>query len=172
MDDLALAAMLRFDKCTFDYDNTGLAIYQSLANGSWPQRVILRRFNLRNSPTFPGGGDTLVVGKQTRLNVDRVYFETGFGRTGSGAAWPPLGSYRWKLSDSIVDGSWREGTRAMTKVGNGVNPGNDVVFPKPSADNIWGVGGRVARIRYGVPASGDFVPLGTAGDHYVPSGYR
>jgi hypothetical protein len=162
---------IRFDKFTGDFDNTGFAIYQSLAAGTWPGHVTLKRVNLRNSPTFPGGGDIVVVSRNTRLKIDRFYSKTGWGRE-PGESWPALGSHQWKLWDAFVDENWQAGNVTLAKIGRGERPGSHMVFTNPVRDNVWGVGRAYARISYGIPPGGDFVPLGVAGEGYIPRGYR
>jgi hypothetical protein len=163
---------IRFDRFTGDFDNTGFAIFGSPIANTWPRHVTLRRVNLRNSPTFPGGGNTVVVSRKTRLDIDRFYTTTGWGRAASGGPWPSLGPRQWKLWDSFVDETWRSGRVRLARFGNGVARGSYMLFTRPRKDNVLGVGGRPARISYGIPPRGDFVPVGVAGTSYVSPGYR
>lgn len=161
--------VLRFDKYTTDYDNTGLAFYGD-GVGGYPQRVILRRVNIRNSATFPSGAAYIYRGStSTRLDIDRVYAQTGRGRTDTGA-WPQLQSSRFTLWDAF-DGPDEGAAPRLKKIGTGRRAGSYVIFTKPVLDNVWGPKG-LAQIAYGTPPGGDFVLPGDVGVRYASPGYQ
>jgi len=167
---------IRFDKLTADYDNTGVALYSGLSTpGVFPGHVTFKRTNLRNSST-PYGFEALYrQGNTTRLDIDQMYVETGWGRGSTTQDFPPLGLVHVTLNGGIAlggDPTYNGNFRSMTLTGDGVSQGSYVDFANPSLDNVWGAAGAPARIYYGVPSAGDFVPAGVAGANYVSPGYQ
>lgn len=174
---------LRFDKFTSDYDTTGLAIYPQNNGGTWtwPGEVTLKRVNIRNQTKsmcanwggVPHGHLFVRSWRQTRIVVDQMFAETGFGL----ATWsdcPAPGPVHFDLKEgwATYNGPCECGyNESLNVVGDGISPGSYIEFTNPSFDNIWGVSGNLARVTYGVPASGDFVPVGVAGSGYVSPGY-
>jgi hypothetical protein len=158
---------LRFDRYTTDYDNTGFALYKS-ETGTYPRQTIFRRTNIRNSQSFAGGASYLYRGSAaTRVVLDRVYAETGWGVDSA-----RLGSYKRSLREGFGGPDAGQGGRPRVKnVGGGRRRGSYVLFVEPAVDNVWGVGGALGRITYGIPPAGDFVPRGVAGAQYRSPGY-
>jgi len=160
---------LRFDKYTTDYDNTGVALYGS-NTGTFPAKANLKRVNFRNAPRFRGAGPYIYRSSlNTRLTLDRVYAETGWGRASSGP-WPMIGHVRSTLWQAF--GGPDGGSRPIVRtVRGGVSPGSYIEFVAPRVDNIHGAKGSVGRVSFGVPPGGDFVPRGVAGTGYRTPGY-
>jgi hypothetical protein len=176
---------VRIDGLTGEYDNTGLALYgQQQSNGSWtyPGHVVLKHVNLRNTPAnetqcsnyaLPEGHDFVVSSLQTRVDIDQMYTETGWGRASNTTNCPAAGSFQFPLW-----GGWftyngqTQYTAGENKVGNGTSTGSYLQFTNPSADNIWGPSGAYATVNYGIPPGGDYVPTGVAGTGYTSPGYQ
>jgi hypothetical protein len=175
-------AELRFDKFTSDYDGTGLALYgQRQSDGSWtyPGKVVFKRVNIRNMsrsqcPSFskPLGHIYVSSRRQTRIEVDGMYVETGWGRASVTTDCPQPGSFQFTLPNgwAVYNGT-SDYPKTQRSYGDGVSAGSYFEFTNPSYDNIWGVGGSFARVHYGIPAGGDFVPPGIAGTSYTSPGY-
>jgi hypothetical protein len=173
---------IRIDKFTSDYDGTGLAFYgQRQGDGSWtyPGKVILKRTNIRNMSrsqcsnfSRPLGHMYVASRRQTRIEVDRMYAQTGWGRASTSADCPEPGSFQFKLWDGWATYSGTSDyPKSQRSSGDGVSAGSFFEFTNPSYDNVWGVNGALARVDYGVPSGGDFVPVGTAGTGYASPGY-
>jgi len=173
---------IRLDKDTFDYDNTGLAIYreqQPDGTFTYPKQVTIKRVNIRNTSnsycsniTKPIGHITVSHQKLTRIDIDRLYTETGWGV----ATWsdcPNPGSYHYRIWDAWFqyDGATQY-TPTLTKSGDGLSQGSYMDFINPSSDNVWGVNGAYARVYAGIPSGGDYVPAGLTGPSYVSPGYQ
>jgi hypothetical protein len=173
---------IRIDKFTSDYDGTGLAFYgQRRSDGSWtyPGKVVLKRTNIRNMTrsacsnfSKPLGHMYVASWRQTRIEVDRMFAETGWGRASITTDCPNPGSFQFKLADgwATFSGS-SDYPKTQRSSGDGVSAGSYFEFTNPSYDNVWGVGGAFARIDYGIPAGSDYVPAGLAGTGYVSPGY-
>lgn len=175
---------VRIDRLTGEYDNTGLAFYgQQQSNGSWtyPGHVTLKHVNLRNTPgsetqctnyTVAEGHDFVVSSLQTRIDIDQMYTETGWGRASNTTNCPAAGSFQFPLW-----GGWftyngqTQYTPSENQVGNGTSAGSYLQFTNPGADNIWGPNGAYATVNYGLPSGGDYVPAGLAGTGYTSPGY-
>ena len=135
--------------------------------------MTFKRTNVRNSPTFAGGQPYVYrSSSQTRVDIDQMYTETGWGRA-SGGPWPALGPIHYTLANAFGGPDSGQGSpETITTVGDGVTAGSYIEFANPAVDNVWGVNGARARISYGTPPGGDFVPVGTAGVNYVSPGYQ
>jgi hypothetical protein len=161
---------VRLDRNTFEYDNTGLALYTS-TTGTYPGRVIIKRTNMRNASYASSHLAIARRSTQTRLDVDRLYMETGWGYQ-CWCEWSPLGSFQFTLTGAFSNPEAGQGpATTMVQVGDGKGAGSYIEFTKPEIDNVWGVNGAYARILYGIPPGGDFAPAGLAGEGYVPPGY-
>lgn len=175
---------IRVDKLTAEYDNTGLALYgQQQSDGSWtyPGHVTLKRVNLRGTPagetqcsnyTLPEGHDFIDSSLQTRIDVDQLYVETGWGRASLNANCPAPGSFHVPLWGGWPTYNGQSSyTATMLHVGDGISQGSSIQFTNPATDNIWGPNGAYATVNYGVPSGGDYVPAGLAGPTYTSPGY-
>jgi len=175
---------IRIDKLTGAHDNTGLAFYGN--NGNWspttvPALVKLKRVNIRASvsthctnTTKSLAADWMVHEKQTRMELDQIYSETGWGRANITVSCPLPGPNQITLLNSWHQqsaGNNTEYTPSTTVFGNGISEGSYVDFTNPTGDNVYGVNGVNARVYYGVPPNGDFVPTGVAGTNYLSPGY-
>jgi hypothetical protein len=173
---------IRIDKFTSDYDGTGLAFYgQRRSDGSWtyPGKVVLKRTNIRNMTksacsnfSKPLGHMYVASWRQTRIEVDRMFAETGWGRASTTTDCPNPGSFQFKLADgwATYNGT-SDYPKTQRSSGDGLNTGSYFEFTNPTYDNVWGVGGAYARVDYGIPVGGDYVPAGLAGTGYTSPGY-
>lgn len=173
---------IRIDKFTADHDGTGLSFYgYKQPDGSWsyPGKVVLKRTNIRNMSKSQCANFSKPLGhlyvsswRQTRIEIDRMFAETGWGRATTTGDCPEPGPYHWKLAEawSVHDGQTAY-LKSQRVSGDGVSAGSYFEFTNPNYDNVWGISGALARVDYGVPTGGDYVPLGTAGSSYTSPGY-
>ena len=98
--------------------------------------------------------------------------QTGWGVASTTTDCPAPGSFQFTLPNGW--GTY-DGTSAYPKTqrsyGDGISSGSYFEFTNPTYDNVWGVNGAYARVDYGVPSGGDFVPPGVAGASYTSPGY-
>jgi hypothetical protein len=153
---------VRFDKYTSDYDITGLAAYTDGGN------VTLKRVNYRNCVAYPSGHYAIWHEATTRFDIDRLYLETGWGLAEPNTVdFPGLGPTQFTL----WGGAWGGSLGTTTNVGDGKSQGSYMDITDPVASNIYGVGGANARVFYGSPPVGDYVPVDIPGTTYASPGY-
>jgi hypothetical protein len=174
--------LIRIDMFTSDYDGTGLAFYGSRqADGSWtyPGTVILKRTNIRTMSKSPCSNFSKPLShiyvssrRQTRIEVDRFFAQTGWGRASITTDCPQPGSFQFTLPNgwATYNGT-SDYPKTQKSYGDGLSAGSYFEFTNPSYDNIWGTGGAFARVDYGSPGGGDYVPPGIAGTSYTSPGY-
>jgi len=173
---------VRIDKFTGDHDGTGFALYgHQQADGSWtyPDKVVLKQTNIRNMSNSPCANFSRPLGhlyvrswRQTRIEIDRMFVETGWGRASITNDCPEPGPTQWRVAEAwaTYDGL-TDYPKSQRTFGDGVSAGSYFEFTNPNYDNVWGVSGALARVDYGVPTGGDYVPLGAAGRNYTSPGY-
>jgi hypothetical protein len=175
---------IRIDRLTGEYDATGLALYgQQQSTGTWtyPGHVTLKHVNLRNTLAsetqcsnyaLPEGYDFVASSLQTRIDIDQMYVETGWGRASNNTNCPAPGSFHVGLAGGwLTYNGQSQYTATELKSGDGISAGSSIQFTNPSTDNVWGPSGAYATVNYGIPSGGDYVPTGLAGPNYTSPGY-
>jgi hypothetical protein len=174
--------LIRIDKFTADYDGTGFALYGSQQpDGSWtyPGTVIVKRTNIRTMSkslcsNFSKPLSHMYVSsrRQTRIELNQFFAQTGWGRASITTDCPAPGSFQFTLPNAWATLDVENGYQKTQKsYGDGISAGSYFEFTNPTYDNVWGVNGAYARVDYGVPPGGDFVPSGVAGTSYTSPGY-
>jgi hypothetical protein len=175
------------DKCTFEYDNTGLAYYDGSSSPTQgPDRSDLRRLNLRCIHDGANGAFIWVATANVRSTAVDCWATTGKWN----GIQKPLQDQIGSLNDyTSPPGSpppfpWRYTPYKVTRPSNGAtlvcntyaeHSANGTLSPmgKQQGDYIERLTPQFAgeRWHYGNPPGGDFCPDGLAGTNYISPGY-